>query len=67
MPDLRFAWDSAKARANVTKHGVSFAEAQTVFLDDRARLLDDPEHSTDESRFLLLGMSVRLQIGRAHV
>ena len=56
MPDLRFAWDSAKARANVTKHGVSFAEAQTVFLDDRARLLDDPEHSTDES-----------QIGRAHV
>jgi len=49
-------------KANVSKHGVSFAEAQTVFLDDRARLLDDPEHSTDESRFLLLGMSVRLRV-----
>ena len=62
MPDLRFTWDSAKAKAKVTKHRVSFAEAQTVFLDERARLLDDPEHSTDEARFLLLGLSVRLRV-----
>lgn len=62
MPDLRFTWDSAKAKTNVTKHGVSFAEAQTVFLDKRARLLDDLEHSTDEARFLLLGLSVRLRV-----
>jgi len=62
MADLRFTWDPAKARANVTKHGVSFTEAQTVFLDDRARLIDDPEHSHDEARFLLLGLSVRLRV-----
>jgi uncharacterized protein len=62
MADLRFTWDAAKAKANVAKHGVSFPEAQTVFLDDRARLLDDLEHSTDEPRFLLLRLSVRLRV-----
>ena len=62
MAELRFTWDPAKARVNVAKHGVSFAEAQTVFLDDRARLIDDPEHSHDEARFLLLGLSVRLRV-----
>ena len=62
MADLRFTWDSAKAKANVSKHGVSFAEAQTVFLDERARLIDDPEHSHDEARFILLGLSVRLRV-----
>ena len=62
MANLRFTWDSAKAKANVTKHGVSFAEAQTVFLDERARLIDDPEHSHDEARFLLLGLSVRRRV-----
>jgi uncharacterized DUF497 family protein len=62
MADLRFTWDPAKAKANAAKHGVSFAEAQTVFLDDRARLIDDPAHSHDEARFLLLGLSVRLRV-----
>ena len=62
MADLRFTWDSAKAKANVAKHGVSFAEAQTVFLDERARLIEDPEHSHEEARFLLLGLSVRLRV-----
>ncbi len=62
MADLRFTWDSAKAKANVAKHGVSFAEAQTVFLDDRARLIDDPGHAHDEARFLLLGLSIRLRV-----
>ena len=62
MADLRFTWDSAKAKANVTKHGVSFAKAQTVFLDEHARLLDDPAHSLREARFLLLGLSVRLRV-----
>lgn len=62
MADLRFTWDPAKAKANATKHGVTFAEAQTVFLDDRARLIDDPEHSHNEARFLLLGLSVRLRV-----
>ena len=62
MADLRFTWDTTKAKANLAKHGVSFAEAQTVFLDERARLIDDPEHSDSEARFLLLGLSVRLRV-----
>lgn len=62
MADLAFAWDPAKARANEKKHGVSFIEAQTVFVDEQARLLDDPDHSEDEDRFLLLGMSSRFRV-----
>ena|SRR5688572_16604451 len=57
MARLDFIWDHAKARANIKKHGVSFDEAQSVFLDEEARLLDDPDHSEDENRFILLGMS----------
>jgi uncharacterized DUF497 family protein len=55
--NIEFAWDRRKARANLVKHGVSFEEAQTVFLDERARLIDDPDHSTGEERFVLLGYS----------
>jgi uncharacterized DUF497 family protein len=58
--DLRFEWDPAKNRANLKKHGVSFEEAKSVFLDDNALLLDDPDHSLDEARFLLLGVSTLL-------
>lgn len=57
MASLEFTWDQAKARANLKKHRVSFDEAQSVFFDDDARLLDDPDHSEDEDRFILLGMS----------
>jgi uncharacterized DUF497 family protein len=57
MGNIEFAWDRRKARANVAKHGVSFEEAQSVFLDECARLIDDPDHSSDEDRFLLLGYS----------
>lgn len=51
-----------KNAANIRKHGVSFEEAESVFPDDAALLLDDPEHSENESRFLLLGMSRALRI-----
>ena len=54
---MDFAWDRRKARSNLVKHGVSFEEAQSVFLDESARLIDDPDHSVDEDRFLLLGYS----------
>lgn len=54
---MEFAWDRRKARSNLLKHGVSFEEAQTVFLDESARLMDDPDHVEDEERFLLLGYS----------
>ena len=57
MGNIEFAWDPRKAKSNFVKHGVSFEEAQTVFLDESARLIDDPDHSDDEDRFLLLGYS----------
>jgi hypothetical protein len=57
--NIEFAWDRRKARSNLAKHGVSFEEAQTVFLDESARLIDDPDHSQEEERFVLLGYSFR--------
>jgi uncharacterized DUF497 family protein len=58
MGNIEFAWDRHKARTNLEKHGVSFGEARTVFLDDSARLIDDPDHSEEEEeRLLLLGFS----------
>ena len=61
MDPIRFEWDARKAAANVRKHGVSFAEAETAFYDDYATVADDPDHSDDEDRFLLLGMSAGLR------
>jgi len=52
-----FDWDENKNRINLEKHGITFEEASTVFFDERAILFNDPEHSIDEDRFLLLGMS----------
>jgi uncharacterized DUF497 family protein len=57
MAGLRFEWDPRKNRANRHKHGISFEEAETVFLDDHGLLIDDPDHSDDEDRFVLLGLS----------
>lgn len=62
MPRLRFEWDEQKNRTNQRKHGISFEEAETVFLDDHALLLDDPDHSKDELRFVLLGFSAALHL-----
>jgi uncharacterized protein len=59
---LRFEWDSNKAASNVRKHGVSFEEAETVFLDEDAVLIPDNEHSPEENRFLILGLSYRLRM-----
>ena len=52
-----FNWDPAKAEANASKHGVSFEEALTVFADPLARVFDDPEHSLDECREIIIGHS----------
>ncbi len=54
---IKFEWNSAKATGNARKHGVSFEEAQSVFYDEFAIQFFDEEHSGDEERFLLLGMS----------
>jgi hypothetical protein len=62
MPELRFDWDSKKDTQNRRKHLVSFDEAETVFADEHALLIDDPEHSTVEDRFILLGLSAKLRI-----
>ena len=62
MSTLRFEWDDRKAAANAKKHGVSFEEARTVFVDERAKLIDDPDHSEDEDRFVLLGLSSALRL-----
>jgi uncharacterized DUF497 family protein len=59
---LSFDWEPAKGRSNLKKHGVSFDEAQTVFMDEDALLRADDEHSSDEDRFVLLGLSTRLRI-----
>jgi len=56
--NIAFTWDRRKAESNRAKHGVSFEEAETVFLDEDARLIDDPDHSSAEHRFVLLGFSV---------
>jgi uncharacterized DUF497 family protein len=59
---LRFEWDDAKSAENKRKHRVSFEEAQTVFYDDRAILIEDEENEDDEERFLLLGLSATLRL-----
>ena len=62
MLEIRFDWDPKKAAENEQKHGVSFEEAQSVFADEHGQLIDDPEHSADEQRFILMGLSARLRI-----
>ncbi len=59
---INFEWDDNKNRANKRKHGISFEEARTVFLDESALEFPDPDHSEDEDRFLLLGRSFQLRI-----
>ena len=58
----RFEWDVAKNRANGQKHGVSFVEAQSVFYDEDAILIADPDHSEREERFIMLGLSFNSRV-----
>ena len=62
MNDIRFEWDDKKSKSNKKKHKVSFEEAQTVFLDENAIRYYDPDHSQDEDRFIMLGMSLSLRV-----
>ncbi len=57
-----FQWDEKKNRANIIKHGVSFLEAMTAFDDDNALYKPDIDHSEDEERFILLGISKNLRL-----
>jgi len=62
VANLRFDWDARKSAANKRKHGVSFEEARTVFYDDRALLIEDPDKNDEEDRFVLLGISAALRM-----
>ncbi len=62
MTPLQFVWDPNKEKSNYKKHHVSFEEAKTSFYDEHARFMADPEHSEDEERFILLGVSVHKRL-----
>ena len=57
METIQFEWDENKNQINQRKHGISFQEAKTVFYDEEALVIDDPEHSEQEDRFIILGLS----------
>ena len=59
---MLFEWDKKKAQSNLKKHRVSFVEAQEVFSDPYARVIDDPDHSYDEERFIIVGISSSLRV-----
>ena len=62
MSNITFEWDASKASINKKKHGISFDEAKTVFFDENAKVIHDPEHSNDEERFIILGLSVNVRM-----
>jgi len=62
MSSITFIWDEKKSKTNHKKHGVSFDEAKTVFADEYGRLIPDPDHSEDEDRFILLGLSHQVKL-----
>lgn len=62
MDELHFEWDDAKNEINKKKHHISFEEARTVFYDEAALVIDDPEHSQEEERFIILGLSQRANL-----
>jgi uncharacterized protein len=62
MFDMPFTWDPMKEAGNRRKHGVGFEEAKSTFFDENARRIHDPDHSDEEDRYLLLGISNRLRL-----
>lgn len=62
MDDLQFEWDENKNFTNKIKHKISFEEAKTVFEDVEALVIDDPDHSQEEERFIILGFSSRANL-----
>ena len=62
MINVRFEWDENKNKANIKKHKISFDEAKSVFFDENARVISDPEHSVTEERYIILGISKKLKL-----
>ena len=59
---IKFDWDTNKNVQNKKKHGVDFLEALTVFIDENAIEIDDPDHSVDEDRFIIIGLSLKARL-----
>ncbi|MBM9502927.1 BrnT family toxin, partial [Leptospira sp. 201903071] len=59
---IKFEWDPSKNTINRQKHRISFEEAKTVFYDENARIINDPDHSENEERFIILGFSYKLNL-----
>lgn len=57
IDNIKFEWDKNKEVSNIRKHGVSFLEAMSIFLNEYAILFSDPDHSDDEERFNIIGLS----------
>jgi hypothetical protein len=62
LSEFSFEWDPVKAASNAAKHGIAFEEARTVFFDENALVIPDPDHSQDEDRFIILGRSSESQM-----
>ena len=62
MTEIIFEWDDKKEKSNIRKHGISFEEARTAFYDENAIQYFDPDHSDEEDRFILLGISFKLKV-----
>lgn len=62
MDMIKFEWDENKNRINQSKHKISFEEAKTVFYDENALVIDDPNHSKEEERFIILGFSKKANL-----
>ena len=62
MDIINFEWDTNKNEINKKKHGIAFEEAQSVFYDENALVIDDPEHSKEEERFIILGFSTKANL-----
>ena len=62
MEDIRFEWDENKNTINKSKHKIAFEEAKTVFEDEDALVIDDPDHSEEEDRFIILGLSKKANL-----
>ncbi|GHU18677.1 hypothetical protein FACS1894163_10960 [Spirochaetia bacterium] len=59
---MEIIWDPDKEKINISKHKVSFDEAKSVFFDPNAKVIHDPDHSIDEERFIILGLSKKLNL-----
>jgi uncharacterized DUF497 family protein len=62
MNGIKFIWDEDKNQKNIKSHNISFEEAKTVFYDPKAKIIYDPDHSKEEDRFIILGLSKALNL-----